>query len=348
MRPVVDVTLSRCVLHLVAPKGGGLELSERDLPMPEGEDIYTFFTAHIMRGLHDSQTQAANFVAVRADRTSGWCQRLLTHPDEFLDLSQQIAQQLYEVMARDARVADGTLAVITYRATSDGGPADYIALLKLDPSDAFRPVTLTDGDGLTYLGLEVAQDIMPSTRERLHKSVFIQLTDQEADYNLLVLDRQTEAAVARFYISDFLGAELAFDDRRRTETLYRALQAARSRIAPRLAADDLKALDMSIGGVMVGHAINLDQWLPTLPVAAEDRQVFETVVAEALPDREFDLDEGIRSRFVRRRRFQGDNGLVVQMDARFFDDMVEIEDVPNTNPPVRRVVITTREWREVS
>lgn len=346
MRDVQELAIERSILHLVAPKGRGLVVSERELPLADNP-VAAFFEGHLLRGLRDSQTRAANFVTISAGRPAGWIQRLFSQPDEFLDLSRRIARRLHDVMAQDARVSDGTLAVITYSGLNDGVRTEFVSLLKLDPTDAFRPVTRTDQSGLTYVDLEIEHDIMPTTRERLHKSAFVRSADESIDYHLLVLDRQTEAAAARFFIADFLGAELAFDDRRRTEAFYRAVQTARSQVAPRLAAADLKALDDSIGGAMAGRAINLEEWIPTLPVGDEEREIFERAIGESLPDRQFDLDEDIRRRFVRRRRFEGDNGLVVNVDARFFDGMVEIEDVPNTDPPVRRVVITTQKWREV-
>jgi hypothetical protein len=117
-------------------------------------------------------------------------------------------------------------------------------------------------------------------------------------------------------------------------------------VAPELSAKDLAALDQVISGTQVSAKVNLDELIQALPVPAPVRERVDEVLSRDLPDREFDLDPELAGRLVWRRRFVADNNLRLSVPAEFYEQMVEIQDVPNTDPPRRRITIETQTWRE--
>lgn len=293
--------------------------------------------------LHDAQAKAVRFVVMGPDRVSGLCDRLLASEKDFVEASQGLAKQLHKVTQTDKRISDGALTVLICSATK---PKDlqFVVLLKLDPSKGYRPVESKDAKGKTLVKLELEKDILPSERERLQKAAFVKAAAPKQEYRVLALDRQKVAEPAQFFIGKYLGAEFVLDAEERTERLHRSLVAARNEAAPKLSSSQLVALDKVIEGTLASASVNLDDVMSSLPVPTKIRQQIDVTVSEVLPDREFDLDPGLGAKLVRKWIFEADNGVRVVVPAEFYDQMVKVEDVPNTNPLIRRVVIRTARW----
>jgi hypothetical protein len=182
-------------------------------------------------------------------------------PPKLAELSAQLARHLYVIAERDERVSDATLAVLLCRGKQEGpGTRRLLTLLKLDPSDGFHPVGDTDPKtGKSRVRFALDHNVFPTRGERLQKCAFLTAVDPQAEYELLVVDRQRRGeVVSKFWMSDFLGAELVLDAAERTTRLYRELRNARNEVAPQLDAQQLAALEQHIDGAVVGASINLD------------------------------------------------------------------------------------------
>jgi hypothetical protein len=347
VRDLQKIAVARGVVHLVAPRSAGLVLSEGELPL--GGGVADFLAGHVDQGLRDPQASAANFAVHDEDRAFGLCDRLLAPEPPIIEISQRLATQLYGIMQRDERVSDGTFAVLLCDAVEAGGTQQrFVALVKLDPSEAYRTVEGMDPAGRQILRLEVESDILPTVRERLQKCAFVCPADPALEYRMLVVDRQRgPGVVSRFFIADFLGAESFLDPAERTARLYRSLRQARNEVADELDAGELVALDDIIGGTVVTRSVNLDDLVGALPLREEVRQRIDEIVSRSLPDRQFDLDREVVQRFVRRRTFEGDNGLRLSVPAEFFEQMISPADAPGTDPGLRRFIIETRKWKEI-
>src|SRR5262249_48912354 len=129
----------------------------------------------------------------------------------FIDASQRLAQQLFLVM--DKRITPGSLAVCLYDATNYPG-LHFLALLKIDPSETFVQRIGQDSAGKRIVSLDLRDDVMPTTREKLHKAALLKPKDAQESYDLLLLDRQV-APAADFFARRFLGVELAMDAQKR-------------------------------------------------------------------------------------------------------------------------------------
>lgn len=343
MRELRDVTVKQAIIHLVEPKQGRLIMSNAAL-QPE-TDVFEFLRSHAEGGLTDSQAKAVEFVVKGADRAQGLCDRILGSEDDLVDASQELAKLLYKVTEGDKRISDGALVTLICEAATPK-KTRLLSLLKLDPAKGYRPVETKGSDGETIVNLEIETDILPSERERLQKAASIRKHAPNIEFRVLALDRQTAAEPAQFFVSKFLGAEYVFDAEARTTRLLRTLRNARNAAEDRLTSSQLVALDKVIDGTLARSSVNLDELTPSLPVPEEIREEFAEKLSEALPDREFELDQALGARLVRKKTFEADNGVRVIVPAEFYDDMVKVEDITNSNPKKRRVVITTERWEE--
>jgi hypothetical protein len=350
MRNLHDVKILRGVAHVVAPRDPAqlLQLSETELPLDGG--VGDILVAHVIGGLEDSQAKAGIFAVRNEDRAWGVCARILQSEPGLVELTQQLARNLYAIAENDNRVSNGTLAVLLCEAlTADLAPVRFVAILKLDPSAKLR--TVADRDlvtGAWQIRYEIDLATLPSKDEKIQKCAFVRAIDPVVDYEMLVVDRQRRTAVvSRFWVTDFLGAEFILDAPERTKRLYRALQAGRNQVETKLDAADLAALDQVISGAVVQTAVNVDELVAALPVPEPIRDQIGTVISAVLPDREFDLDREVARQFVRRRTYRGDNGLRLSILTEFASE-IHVDDIEpeEQNTRLRRVWFETRTWQE--
>ena len=348
MREVEKVGLERAILHQVEAGSSGLRMSGRELPLGDSPKLAEFVAGHIQNGLRDSQTRAAKWPAqVASAEVPATCQALLDGTLDLITSSQRLATALHGAIGDDQRIARGALAVAVYRdaTASDLEAEHYVAMVKLDPSDVFRPEWRTDENGTSYLSVSELRDALPTLRERLQKCAFVRTMRPGEDYHLLVLDRQVPDVSARFFMEGFLGAEVAFDDKALTEGLYRAIDHARGKLQDSgLPVERLVALDDAVQGLFAGEAIDLAEWLPTLP-SAERNAIDEEVRSRQL-DRAFEVYPDTQKRLVTGKvRYRGDNGLRVQVNRTAFKDMVHVDEIEGQMPRRFRVTIETSIWK---
>lgn len=346
MREIEKIGLERAILHQVDAGPSGLRMSNRELPLDDSPKLGEFLAGHVRNGLKDSQTRAAKWLPSQPPSSvPAVCQALLDGTQDLITASHQLATALHEAIGVDQRIARGTLAVCVYwdAAASDQDAEQFIALVKLDPSDVFRPEWRTDESGLSYLAVSELPDALPTLHERLQKCAFVRASRPGDEYQLLVLDRQVADASARFFMEGFLGAEVAFDDQALTEGLYRALITARRQLQATLPVDRLIALDDAIRGLFAGEVVDLGEWLPTLPQA--ERNAIDNEVHQRHLDRAFALHRGTQARLLGGKiRYRGDNGLQVQVDRDSYSDMVELDEIAGQVPRRFRVTIETSTW----
>ena len=349
MREVEKVGLERAILHQVEAGSSGLRMSGRELPLGDSPKLAEFVAGHIHNGLRDSQTRAAKWPAqaASADDVPATCQALLDGTLDLITASQRLATALHGAIGDDRRIARGALAVALYRdaTASDLEAEHYVAMVKLDPSDVFRPEWHTDENGTSYLSVSELPDALPTLRERLQKCAFVQTSRPGENYHLLVLDRQVPDVSARFFMEGFLGAEVAFDDKALTEGLYMAIDQARGKLQDSgLPVDRLVALDDAVQGLFAGEAIDLAEWLPTLPPA--ERNAIDEEVRNRQLDRAFEVYPDTRKRLVTGKvRYRGDNGLRVQVNRTAYKDIVHVDEIEGQRPRRFRVTIETSIWQ---
>lgn len=350
MRDFHQIEILRGVSHVLAPRDAAmlLRLSEAELPFDHG--VGDILAAHVDGGLHDAQAKAAVFADRRDDRVCGVARKLLGAKPRLINLSQGLAKSLYEIGENDERVSDGTLAVLLCQALDESGAnVRFLALLKLDPSATLHTVTDTDPTThRTRVRFEVDPTTLPSKSERIQKCAFVSQVDPTAEYELLVVDRQRRAeTVSKFWVGEFLGADLVLDATERTKRLYRGLRSARNAVEQELDSGQLAALDQVIDGAVVQASVNLDTLVAGLPVPEPIRNRVDATLSRTLPDREFDLDPAVASQFVRRKSYRGDNDLRLSVRSDF-TDMVHVEDLEpgDDETRLRLVSFETRTWKE--
>ena len=347
MRRYTDIAIKRAAVHVVAPKRGVLHQSTAEIDLDE--PVREFLADHVAKGLVDGQALAGRFKVVGNDRTEGICRRVISSGADFVPRSAALAQLLYDASSKqagtDARVSDGTLVVARCSATDgDRSNVPFVALLKLDPNDAFAADDGTDSKGRAVVRLIRQPNTLPTPRERLQKAAFVRAAGHE--YDALAVDHQRRGeVVSEFFLDSFLGAEHVYDAKERTTRLYKTLHRTFDDVKDELSNAEYARLDQYINGQVVGGRINVDTIVDGLPVPQQIKQRFAEALDSDMPDKEFDTDHETAEKLVKSRRFRGDNGLLLTVPSTFYTDMVQ------TTPPAQTggewtITIRTREWAE--
>jgi len=356
MRNPQNVQIEEVILHILDSKRNQLQLSA--IPIPGGDPrIFDYFRSRIETSAADPSARPARFGAMEGYSASV-CRELLTSGLDLVAGTQMLAIKLFGLLHQNRSIASGDLAACRYQATEDGTTASYLAILKIDPTEALRPVMREDPAGRPYVTFEIETEVLPTLGERLQKCALVRHLDpRPADFDLLLLDRQKRTAegpeVARFFTEDFLEAELAFDSLRSTEQLYRRLILAQNLLQAELGDEEQGRFDRQVQGVLSQGRVNLDSWMKNLglpkPALATLRKELSP---DYLPDRRFVIDREYADKVVQWRRFRGDHGLKLEVPADQYGKagegkLVEVEKItPAVGASEYRIVIRTKTWTE--
>jgi nucleoid-associated protein YejK len=353
MRDATNIQLDQLIVHILDTKQpDSFVLSECIIPLDGNQRLVDYFIGHIQNSLKDTTAKAARFVAIDNEIVSGICKALLQDRLSLVEGSRKLAQQLYEIIAKDKRINSCDLAVCFYRAEKQNRVSRYLALLNIEPSEVFRHTKEHDSQGKLYVNFKIETEVMPTTGEKLQKCAFIQQLEPRPEYDMMILDRQKQGKeVAKFFIKDFMGATPALDARQRTDNLYNGLISAHNQIRPELQPDENESLYQAIQVAIKSDNINLDTWVKALPLSEKHKQQIEQVVSLKLPDREFEIDKTYAQSLIHKRVFHGDYGLKVVIEAseEKYKKVIKSEkriEKPGT-PPYYCIEIHTEKWDEV-
>lgn len=346
MRDCKNIQVDETVIHIVNPRGMGFVPSEIHLPLHGNEKLRDYFTNHIRASIHEATATAARFRNLNSEATSGLCAGLFDGTVDFIDGTTKIASILYGILEQDERTKGADLAICFYRAENYPNHR-FLALLKIDPSQVFQHEIQEDEHGREFVNFVLQPQAF--TREKLQKCAFIRpLEPRHSVYDMILLDKQVRD-VAKYFARDFLDAEDAYDAKERTERLYKSLVRAQNKLRTELTPAERVTLDVQVRSIIRSRRFNANEWLSSLRLPQYATEQLEQTIFEALPDREFELDEQLGEKLVAKRFFRGDYELKVQIPAEHFDDVItEVEYVEDEQgrAPYYRVTIETQKWDE--
>lgn len=351
MRDAAGIHIQRVIVHIVNHhQRREPVLSEVELPLGRDLTLRQYFEKQITYVLHDSPATAAKFSPQGDQSVATWCGHLISNPRHFVPSSQKLSQRLFDVMSGDKRISPGSLVICLYSA-ENYSDARFLALIKIDPTEAFVERIREDERGHRYVGYDVRGDVLPTAIEQLHKAALVRSRSDGAEYDLLLLDKQVTGAprpVADFFAKAFLNVVPAFDARERTKRMYSTLIAVQNKIRPTLKPQAAETFRERIDEVARAEKVDLDEWVDTLTVPEEAKTQIRNELTRTLPDKQFALDTTFAGKLIQKRKFRGDYDLRVSVRAENFRDVITSTEPPEANERQRwRIVIETERWEEI-
>ncbi|MDZ5000689.1 nucleoid-associated protein, partial [Clostridium perfringens] len=144
--------------------------------------------------------------------------------DNLINLSQELARQLFIIMKANVNIPSCDLIVISL--ITDQGP--MIGILKMDYVKNFtHQVEFIENK--IGIGIVPQSAGLPASSQRIQKAAFIKPIRENQAYNLMVIDKQKkskeeEAYGANYFISNFLGCSIVNNERDMTKTFLKATE----------------------------------------------------------------------------------------------------------------------------
>ena len=360
MAALTNIQVDEVILHILdlpdtpakpgeppKPARRGLVLSQRSLPPQTDARVFGYFRDHIADSLKSDHVRVAQFAGLAAPVAAA-CKAILAPGGDLVQGSQTLARGLYALMTKNASIARGDLALCRYSAQEGGQSVSQLAVLKIDPSEAFSQTTRTDEQGKRYVAVEVEAEVLP-TGELQKCALVRRLEPRPADYDMILLDRQLAGEdVARFFSYDFLGADLVTDSRQATKKLNKILTDAENLLRSTLQPDEIvTSFQQQARNLLASPSVTRKQLVQIVPAAVE-KEVSESVQAARLPDR-IDLDRAYLAKTTKTITYEGDDGLTLTVPANRFAELVTVIPPKKTGPGTKlyEVVIRTKTWEKV-
>jgi len=143
--------------------------------------------------------------------------------NNLIDLSKEIARQLFIIMKSNVNIPSGDLIIVSL--TTDQGP--MIGILKMDYVKNFtHEVQFID----SKIGVGIIPQVagLPGKGQKIQKAAFIKPMREDEKYNLMILDKQKSSKEdeygANYFINTFLGASIVTNERDMTKTFVKAAE----------------------------------------------------------------------------------------------------------------------------
>jgi len=222
---MLDVRIKKMTIHELDLVKDREKCAENVFPVTNlSETVTEFFVNHISEARIGRSTKNCHFIAEDTWLSSKVNQyKEQNTEDDFLRLSQRIAERLFSTMKSSSSRSSGSFFVI--EALIDG--EEFIALIKLDPK------TRIQFDAVN-LSLSIQENILPDAKEKIHKCALIR-TDitSEQLVHLYVLDKQqNQGEVSKFFMKTFLESQELVNDSILTKEALKRVKSEFVKIVP--------------------------------------------------------------------------------------------------------------------
>lgn len=220
----MSIEISKMIAHKLQINKPLPKLSDKCIDLKDLEnnkDALDFFTTHIENSRGQGFVKKCQFDYLENNTVKNSIESIISEIDDatifeqsFIDESKSMALKLAKNMKSTSTKSDGSLFVLLY--SVDG--KNHIGLLKMDPDIG---VEVQDD-----LSIVVRQGMLPSKKEKLHKSAFIICQDEfkSNELHLFVLDRQQGSKdPAQYFLKNFLNARELPDNKNLTIAYQREI-----------------------------------------------------------------------------------------------------------------------------
>jgi len=163
-----DIIIKKAIIHILDSSMGIPVLSDNELEC--GPDLYDFFRVHIEKITSGDDIKTCTF-----DEDSEVLTLLNTfESDFFVDVSKNLAADLYQIMNANIEIPAADLAIILFRHSE----VDYLGLLKMNYKSSYTHYT-NSASGENTNDIVRQKALLPSESQRLSEAAIINLETME-------------------------------------------------------------------------------------------------------------------------------------------------------------------------
>lgn len=221
MEYVNDINITEAILHILDNNAQEPILNEYKLEL--NEEVYKFIYKHIERAFKDEELKYAYFNPERNIVKEVSQEYLGGTNNDFVEVSKEIARQLFAVMNGNGNIPSCDLMVASI--STDKGP--MLGILKMDYVKNFtHKVDFVQNK----IGINIIEQAagLPASSQRIQKCAFIKPI-MDGEIHLMVMDKQKKSQGedeygANYFINNFLGCTVVNNERDMTKNFVKATE----------------------------------------------------------------------------------------------------------------------------
>ena len=322
-----------------------------DLEIPLSDPVRAYLRRHIQASREHRNSRTAVFVPDPSEETFSLrtlCDTVLGKPDAFVAESQKIARHLFNHLS--GRTSPGDLVVCVF-SEGDGDADPCLAILKMDPSDAFAAERL-QSDGKWQMVLRLVPEVLPTGQDELQKCAFIlpQALRTARGYDLKVLDQQNRRygireAVATFFSEGFLQCKIALNPAEMTMQFVVKTQRWLKRRTLEWSNEDRTRAQTQIYQRIQQEQVDVTDYARSVIAEPEQQEAYLGYLRQqGVEDLTFEPDAQQRQRLTEYAVFEGDEGLQIRIRAEAVSRMITCAQDQASGERV--ITIRTTSWRQ--
>lgn len=315
MRYIRDIMLEKAILHVIDAHADEAILTEKELPI--NEEVEEFVRKHVLKSLNDDETFSCRFLSENV-RVAKNVQSVITDPESFVSVSQDLTQHMYDVI-KNSDIPAGDMLFVQYIADEQR----CFGILKLDYQMSYMH-NITFEDESLCIGL-ISQEVgLPNLGQRLKKCAFFTKAPEDR-IEMIVLDKKQriEDGNENYFVENFLEAVTVSDDTEKT----RRFKATVEKWTQKNLKDEIEAADTV--RAIVNETLLSDDKIAIDELASqmfenvpEIKESFKEAVADAgyREGSQFDIDKTWIEKKMKSKQIKTDTGVVIRGEFDFFND----------------------------
>lgn len=357
MRNATNVIVQSGIVHRINHLKQTLTRSEVELDLNANAKLRDYFSDQVRNALSDNQTSSARFSAHGSQAAMTETNKMLADKKNLIPSSQELARLLMTAMGTDARIKPETsnLACCVYTA-SNYPAAKFLALIKIDPTEALVEKVTTQ-KGKQIVTFDVVADVMPTKDVKLRKAALVPQTGTVKDLDLLLLDRQVTSVAANFFALTFLNTTQVLDPNTSTKSFIFATENTRKILTNEKAPERIGHTESDeymrhVEAAVRRGQVNRTRFVREAPLPPKAKEVLEKQLQKQFPeDNLIKFDKQYAQEvFLKKMRYRGDDGVLLEVDADRFADLVSMttHPLPDGKTIITRIVLEVTNLHRIS
>ncbi|MCT4544723.1 MAG: nucleoid-associated protein [Vallitalea sp.] len=330
MYTIEEININKMIVHILDSS-----LSIPVISMEEMESSYEikeFFANHIIKTLNDDTIKKCEF-NTDYNMVYTYIKEFSTSEDKFVEMSINIANQLFSIMSCNVDIPSSDLAVISYSCRG----TKYLALLKLNYSSSFIHYTEVEND--TNINSIIRhRTTLPNMGQKICEAVIINLRTLD----LKVLEKKYEIdGNKEYYLSLHL---LKCKTTLSSKEQYNIVKKATDLVSKKYFDEDVeKKMEIKqelYNNIEETGEINLDKFADNVfkNNIEVKKEFIDTISSKGLEEPKVKLSEKTISRSFEKQKIKTDNGIELKIPIELYNDPENIEFVTNPDGKISIVI----------
>nr|WP_275935273.1 nucleoid-associated protein [Abyssisolibacter fermentans] len=298
-------------------------LSDSELVLDD--DIIEFVLTHVEKIMSDSDLRSASLTEESCDIID-WCLKLKDNNEMFIDITNDIARELYQLMLKHVDIPAGDIIFVLLEEDEQ----QYLCLLKLTYSDSYIHYVQQNGDKNINTIIK-QKTALPNINQKINEAFIINLNNME----IKIREKEFEIdGVKENYMSKyFLKCETVLSDKEKIALLNKTSK----KFVKKYYDDDVSKI-MEVKKIVVENIddednVNIEK--VAMKIFKGDEELKQSYITElenkGLKEDNIVIDEEKKEKVFGKQKIVTDTGVEIKLPYDYINNTDKIEFINNVD-----------------